>query len=85
MGVKRTRMAAPLAELKFEMEHPSREIVWARAFQVFGDESKARRWMQTALPVLNHSTPEQCAASEDPERQREVLSVLGAIEFGMFS
>ena len=61
------------------------DTLWARALEVFGNDDKARRWMQTALPILNGSTPEQYALSLDIEKQREVLTVLGQIDYGIYS
>jgi uncharacterized protein (DUF2384 family) len=85
MGTTRTNLVTGVPEQALQLEHPSSEILWARALEVFGDEEKARRWMQTALPILNGSTPEQYAISENDERQREVLTVLGQIDYGIYS
>ena len=74
-----------IAEQGYQLEHPSAEIIWARAVEVFGDEEKARHWMQTTLPILDHHAPEEYAQSGDAGKQREVLGVLGAIDWGMFS
>lgn len=74
-----------VSEQALQMEHPSPEIIWARAQEVFGNEEKARRWMRTALPVLSGCTPEQCSLSEDKSKQREVLTILGQIEYGIYS
>jgi hypothetical protein len=41
--------------------------------------------MQTALPILSGCSPEQYSLSEDQEKQREVLTVLGQIDYGIYS
>ena len=85
MGAIRTTAGTGISEQSLQLEHPSAEIIWARALEVFGNDDKARRWMQTALPILNGSTPEQYALSQDNEKQREVLTVLGQIDYGIYS
>jgi uncharacterized protein (DUF2384 family) len=85
MGSTRILAVTGVAEQAVYLEHPSSEIIWARALEVFGNEEKARRWMLTALPVLSDCTPEQYSLSGDKAKQREVLTVLGQIEFGIYS
>ncbi len=85
MGATRTPAITSISEQALQLEHPSSEIIWARALEVFGNEDKARRWMQTALPILTGCTPEQYSLSGDKEKQREVLTVLGQIDYGIYS
>jgi len=61
MGATRTPAITGIPEQALQLEHPSSEIIWARALEVFGNHEKAHRWMQTALPILSGSTPEQYA------------------------
>lgn len=72
-------------EQALQLEHPSSDIIWARALEAFGNEEKAHRWMGTALPVLAGCTPEQYSHSGDAGKQREVLTILGQIEYGIHS
>jgi uncharacterized protein (DUF2384 family) len=67
------------------LEHPTAEIIHARAVEVFGGEDLAAEWLRTPLPILHGCTPEQCALSEDLGKRREVLVILGRIDYGMFS
>lgn len=85
MGATRTPAITSISEQALQLEHPSSEIIWARALEVFGNEDKARRWMQTALPIWTGCTPEQYSLSGDKEKQREVLTVLGQIDYGIYS
>jgi uncharacterized protein (DUF2384 family) len=85
MGATRTPAVTGISEQAIQLEHPSSEIIWKRALEVFGNENKARRWMQTVLPILSGCTPEQYSLSQDQEKQREVLTVLGQIEYGIYS
>jgi uncharacterized protein (DUF2384 family) len=85
MGATRTPAVTGISEQALQLEHPTPEIIWARALEVFGDQEKARGWMQTALPILNGSTPEQYSLSQDQEKQKEVLTVLGQIDYGIYS
>ena len=85
MEAARTPVATPLAEQSSQLERPSADIIWARAIEVFGEERLAATWMHTSLAALKHSTPEQYALSGDPAKQREVLTILGRIDYGLFS
>jgi uncharacterized protein (DUF2384 family) len=85
MGATRTPAATGISEQALQLEHPSSETIWARALEVLGNEDKARHWMRTALPALDGCTPEQCALSQDKEKQRAVLTVLGQIDYGIYS
>jgi uncharacterized protein (DUF2384 family) len=85
MGAFRTPAATGHSELAYQLEHPSREIIWSRAVEVFGGEELARKWMETSLPILDQHTPQQYADSEDAAKQREVLMILTRIDYGMFS
>jgi uncharacterized protein (DUF2384 family) len=85
MGATRVPAATGLPEQAYQLEHPSSEVIWQRAIEVFGNEELARKWLQTPLPILNEYTPEQCALSGDSAKQREVLVILGRIDYGIFS
>lgn len=85
MAAKRTAAATTSDEQKYQLEHPSLEAIWARAIEVFGDEQLAREWMQTPLPLLDQHTPDQYANSGVQDRQREVLVILGRIDYGLLS
>jgi uncharacterized protein (DUF2384 family) len=74
-----------VSEQAVQLEHPSPEIIRARALEIFGNEEKADRWMRTALPILGGSTPEQYSHSQDKAKQQEVLTILGQIEYGIYS
>ena len=41
--------------------------------------------MQTALAILDGDTPEQYSLSSDKEKQQAVLTVLGQIDYGIYS
>lgn len=84
MGATRTNAVTSVSEQAVQLEHPSPEIITARALEVFGNEEKARRWMQTALPILSGCTPEQYSFSEDKAKLQEVLTILGQIEYGIY-
>ena len=72
-------------EQAYQLEHPSPEIIHARAVEVFGNEELADQWMRTPLPVLDQHTPEQDARSKSVEKQRRVLVIRGRIDYGVFS
>jgi uncharacterized protein (DUF2384 family) len=85
MGAIRTPSPTGHSELAYQLEHPSREIIWARAAEVFGGAELATKWMETELPALDRQTPQQYADSGDAAKLREVLMILTRIDFGMFS
>ena len=73
------------SELACQIEHPSAELIWARAVEVFSGEAAASRWMESPLPALDGLTPSQLARTGDAGKQREVLILLNRIDFGMLS
>lgn len=85
MGATRSPVVTGLPEQSFQLEHPSSEAIWKRAVEVFGNEDLARKWMDTPLPILGQSTPEQYSCSGDAAKQREILTILGRIDYGIFS
>ena len=85
MGATRSPAVTGLPEQSFQLEHPSSEAIWKRAVEVFGNENLARKWMDTPLPILGQATPEQYSSSGDAAKQREILTILGRIDYGMFS
>ncbi len=85
MGATRTPAVTGSAELAYQLAHPSGEMIWSRAIEVFGGEELAKKWVETPLPILDHQTPRHCADSGDAAKQREVLMILNRIDFGMFS
>jgi uncharacterized protein (DUF2384 family) len=85
MGAIRTPAVTAAPEQAYQLEHPTAEIIRARAVEVFGKEDLAAGWLRTPLPILDGCTPEQYAVSEDLAKRREVLVILGRIDYGMFS
>ena len=85
MGATRSPALTSLPEQACQLEHPSPEILQARAVEVFGSDQLAGDWMRTPLPILNQCTPEQYALSGDADKQREVLTILGRIDYGLYS
>jgi uncharacterized protein (DUF2384 family) len=85
MGATRTPAVTSAPALKAQLEHPSREIIWARAVEVFGNEGKARNWMDQPRPIFNNRSPRQIADDGHAAEQRAVLESLIAIDYGLFS
>ena len=77
-------MTSP-SELKEQLGHPSANIIWARAVEVFGNQDKAKRWMNLPRPIFNDRSPQQIADDGDAAEQRSVLESLIAIDYGLFS
>jgi len=67
------------------MEHPSPEAIWSRAVEIFDGEQLAREWMDHPLPLLEDHTPQEYADSGDAGKQRQVLTILARLDYGMFS
>ena len=72
-------------QLAAQLEHPTANSVWARALEVFGDEAKARSWMETPRDIFGGQSPQDLVATGDASAQRRVLEVLLRIDYGVFS
>jgi uncharacterized protein (DUF2384 family) len=68
-----------------QMEHPSPQAIWSRAVEIFDGEELAHEWMNNPLPILDHNTPQQYTDSGDADKQRQVLTILARLDYGMFS
>jgi putative toxin-antitoxin system antitoxin component (TIGR02293 family) len=75
----------PPERLAAQLEHPSAHAIWDRALEVFGDETKARSWMDTPRDIFGGRSPQELADTGDPAEQRHVLEVLIRIDYGVFS
>lgn len=53
--------------------------------EVFGDEAKARSWMDTPRTIFGGRTPQELADTRDAAELRRVLGVLLRIDYGVFS
>jgi putative toxin-antitoxin system antitoxin component (TIGR02293 family) len=72
-------------QLAAQLERPSANSVWKRALEVFGDEAKARSWMDTPRDIFNGQSPQDLVATGSASAQRRVLEVLLRIDYGVFS
>ena len=72
-------------QLAEQLEHPSAQSIWTRALEVFGDEGKARSWMNTPRDIFDGRSPQDLAATGRADEQRRVLQILVRIEYGVFS
>jgi uncharacterized protein (DUF2384 family) len=85
VGAIRTPATTAPPEQAYQLEHATAEIIRARAVEVFGKEDLAADWLRTSLSILDGCTPEEYALSQDIGKRREVLIILGRIDYGMFS
>lgn len=85
MGSAETIAATSIAAQAMQMEHPATNAIWSRAIEVFHGEELAREWMSHPLPILADHTPLEYAESGDAEKQREVLTILARLDYGMFA
>jgi uncharacterized protein (DUF2384 family) len=85
MGSAETIIATSISTQAIQMEHPTAEAIWSRAIEIFDGEELAHEWMNNPLPILDHITPQQYADSGDADKQREVLTILARLDYGMFS
>ena len=81
----RTGAPASAEQLTEELKHPNANAIWNRAFEIFGEEAKARSWMETPRDLFDGRTPEELVQSGDPAEQRRVLEILIRIDYGVFS
>ena len=83
-SLQRQSPTAP-EQLAAQLEHPSANAVWNRALEVFGDETKARSWMDSPRDAFDGRTPQDLVATGDFGEQRRVLEALLRIDYGVFS
>lgn len=76
---RRSMLAARMPEGEHEIE----STVLLRALEVFGDSQRALKWMREVNPALKNDTP--LHAIQTDEGRREVLNILGRIEYGVIS
>jgi uncharacterized protein (DUF2384 family) len=72
-------------QLAAQLEHPSANAIWNRALEVFGEETKARSWMNSPRDFFGGRAPKDLVATGDAEEQRRVLETLLRIDYGVFS
>jgi uncharacterized protein (DUF2384 family) len=46
-------------QLTSELHHPSASVIWDRALEVFGDEEKARHWMNSPRDIFDDRSPQE--------------------------
>ena len=68
-----------------QLARPTAISIWTRALEVFGDEVKARSWMESPLDIFGGRCPQELVATGDAAEQRRVLEVLLRIDYGVFS
>ncbi len=85
VGHAKVSVSTEAEELAAQLEHPSAGSVWNRALEVFGDELKARSWMNTSRDILDGRSPQDLVATGDASEQRRVLELLLRIDYGVFS
>jgi len=76
---RRSMLAARMPEGVHEIESSA----LLRALEVFGDSQRALKWMREVNPALKNDTP--LHAIQTDEGRREVLNILGRIEYGVIS
>jgi hypothetical protein len=79
LTTKRALLAARMPEAEHEIE----STVLLRALEVFGNSQRALKWMREVNPALKNDTP--LRAIQTDEGRREVLNILGRIEYGVIS
>jgi uncharacterized protein (DUF2384 family) len=73
------------SQLEAQLERPTADSIWNRALEVFGDEIKARSWMESPREIFGGQSPHDLVATGDAAAQRRVLEVLLRIDYGVFS
>ena len=72
-------------QLAAQLEHPNARSIWNRAVEVFGDENKARSWMDAPRDIFGGRSPQDLVATGEAAEQRRVLEVLLRIDYGVLS
>jgi uncharacterized protein (DUF2384 family) len=53
------QLPAEAEQLSADLAHPSVASVWARAIETFGDDAKARRWMNAPRDIFDGRSPRE--------------------------
>lgn len=85
MGSLHGPLRSSAEQLSAQLEHPDSKAIWSRALEVFGDEAKARGWMNAPRDIFGGRTPLDLVRTGDVAEQRRVLEVLLRIDYGVFS
>jgi uncharacterized protein (DUF2384 family) len=72
-------------QLAEQLNHPTPEAVRNRALEVFGDEVKAKSWMNSAREIFDGHSPQQLIDSGEASQLRRILEALIRIDYGVFS
>lgn len=87
LAISRSTLARRKKSGKLDREESDRLVrfarLYARAVEVLGDEQGARAWLKTPARALNFVPPLTFAETE--AGAREVESLLGRLEYGVFS
>ena len=84
-GMSEPESPTSAEQLQAQLDHPTAEIVWQRALEVFGDAEKARGWMDTRRAIFDDRSPQELVAAGDGASLRRLLESLIRIEYGVFS
>jgi uncharacterized protein (DUF2384 family) len=77
--------AIPSTDFRQQLEHPTADGVWKRVVEVFGNEEKARKWMNSRRPIFGGRSPQELVDTADPSQLHQVLDMLIRIDYGLFS
>ncbi len=79
------QVPTPAEELAGQLDRPNANAIWSRALEVFGDEARARSWMEAPRDIFGGRSPQELVATGDSAQERRVLEVLLRIDYGVFS
>jgi len=85
MGSSHGPLPTPAEQLAAQLDDPNAVAIWNRALEVFGDEAKARSWMDTPREIFGGRTPYDLIVTGGAAEQRRVLEILLRIDYGVFS
>ncbi len=79
------QVPTPAEELAGQLDRPNPNAIWSCALKVFGDEIRARSWMESPRDIFGARSPRELVATGDSAQERRVLEVLLRIDYGVFS
>ncbi|HXA51396.1 MAG TPA: MbcA/ParS/Xre antitoxin family protein [Candidatus Acidoferrum sp.] len=80
---KQHRVARQVVDLGSRLDLKAAPAIVSRALEVFGDGARALEWLLETNSALNGDTPMNVIRTE--AGRREVLNILGRIEYGVIS
>jgi hypothetical protein len=66
MSISQAPVVTGPEHLEQQLQHPTAEAIWARAVEVFGDQTTARSWLTSSREIFGVQSHEELASTFRP-------------------